>query len=290
MQGPAAVLLDGGRRLHLQHGPIDLIVGVDARNDVERNAAFEAAATRFDSILNGLVSELPTHRMPLRGDTPDPADPTACRMYRAARPFCGTAFLTPMIAVAGSVSDEVLAAILAVTAPRRAYVNNGGDIALHLAGDATYAIAMAGVEGSDLGRITIDAHAGIGGIATSGSGGRSLSLGIATSVTVLARCAAEADVAATLIANAVDLPDHPGISRAPAETLHPDSDLGDRLVVTRVPPLAKADKRAALEAGRRRAARMVAQRQILAAALFLQGESAHAGPLLAARETRLEIA
>ena len=68
------------------------------------------------------------------------------------------------------------------------------------------------------------------GIATSGRHGRSFSLGIADAVTVLARTAAQADAAATIIANAVDLPGHPAILRCPAHDLQPDSDLGARLV------------------------------------------------------------
>ena len=69
------------------------------------------------------------------------------------------------------------------------------------------------------GSITIDAATDVRGIATSGQGGRSLSRGIATSVTVLAHNAAAADVAATLIANAVDLPGHPALTRVPADDL-----------------------------------------------------------------------
>ena len=64
------------------------------------------------------------------------------------------------------------------------------------------------------------------GIATSGRHGRSFSLGIADAVTVLARTASQADAAATVIANAVDLPGHPAIVRCPAQDLQPDSDLG----------------------------------------------------------------
>ena len=64
------------------------------------------------------------------------------------------------------------------------------------------------------------------GIATSGWRGRSFSLGIADAVTVLADRAAAADAAATIIANAVDLPGHPAIVRVPACELAPDSDLG----------------------------------------------------------------
>ena len=60
------------------------------------------------------------------------------------------------------------------------------------------------------------------GIATSGWRGRSFSLGIADAVTVLAATAAEADAAATVIANAVDLPGHPAIdTRAGAASSRP---------------------------------------------------------------------
>ncbi len=113
-------------------------------------------------------------------------------------------------------------------------MNNGGDIALHLTGAETFRLAVAAPDGTDLGRIAIGAGDPVRGIATSGQGGRSLSLGIAEAVTVLARSAAEADVAATLIANAVDLPGHPAIRREKASDVQPDSDLREHLVVTRV--------------------------------------------------------
>jgi ApbE superfamily uncharacterized protein (UPF0280 family) len=74
------------------------------------------------------------------------------------------------------------------------------------------------------------------GIATSGWRGRSQSLGIADAVTVLARTAAAADAAATLVANAVDI-EHPSIRRLPARDVKHDSDLGERLVTVAVEPL-----------------------------------------------------
>jgi ApbE superfamily uncharacterized protein (UPF0280 family) len=123
------------------------------------------------------------------------------------------------------------------------------------------------------GKVRIRHGDGIGGIATSGARGRSFSLGIADSVTVLAADAATADVAATLIANAVDL-DHPAIVRRPASALDPDSDLGDRLVTVSVGALPRRAVSAALEAGRRRAAEYLARGLIVDAALMLQGETA----------------
>ena len=47
-----------GNRLHLQHGPIDLIIVVDGPEQVQ-NEAFDRAIYRFDHILEELVAELP---------------------------------------------------------------------------------------------------------------------------------------------------------------------------------------------------------------------------------------
>lgn len=277
MPGPVAALLEGGNRLHLHHGPIDLIIGADGARPDARARAFAAAAGRFETILQGLVAELAQHRAPLTAGTPLPADAVGRRMHRAAVPFLGYGFLTPMIAVAGSVADEVLQAMLAAGPLERAYVNNGGDIAVHLAPDAEYRAAMALQDGSALGWIGFSGRHGIGGVATSGAGGRSMSFGIADSVTVLAGTAATADTAATLIANAVDLQDHPGIRRAPADTLQPDTDLGDRAVVTAVPALSDGECALALAAGQARAGDMISDGLIVAAALSLQGRCVMVG-------------
>jgi ApbE superfamily uncharacterized protein (UPF0280 family) len=109
------------------------------------------------------------------------------------------------------------------------------------------------------------------GIATSGRLGRSFSLGIADAVTVLARTAAQADAAATIIANAVDLPGHPAIVRRPACELQPDSDLGALLVTRDVGVLQPAEIAAALEAGENCARALLAQGLIDGAALRLHG-------------------
>lgn len=272
MPGPVSRLLEGGDRLHLQHGPIDLIIGAQGGEPDGRNIAFSAATERFEGLLEGLVTELDAHRTEITPDTPAPRDPVAQRMYQAARPFSAATFLTPMIAVAGSVADTILAAMVRATPLCRAYVNNGGDIALHLEDTAEFSVAMAQQDGRDLGRIKVAAGQGIGGIATSGAAGRSFSFGIADSVTVLAPNAATADVAATLIANAVDVPDHPGIVRTPARELLPDSDLGDRLVTTSVPRLDTTDRRSALIRGLEIAHRFRDQNLIMGAALSLQGQ------------------
>ena len=277
MQWPVAAYLDGGRRLHLQHGPIDLILGVEDAEGAVVQPSFDAAIARFQDVLATLAGELPLLRRALDLTSPQPEGPVARRMARAAMPFADRHFLSPMICVAGSVADEMLTAMRAAAPLHRAYVNNGGDIAIWLAEGGQYSVAVSSQTGHRLGTLRFGFDSGIGGIATSGSGGRSLSLGIADSVTVLAASAATADTAATLIANAVDIPDHPGIRREAARSLQPDSDLGDRLVVTHVPPLAQGEIKTALAAGHALAEDMAAAGQILGAALFLQGQAEIAG-------------
>jgi ApbE superfamily uncharacterized protein (UPF0280 family) len=194
-------------------------------------------------------------------------------MEAAVTPMAADAFITPMAAVAGSVADEVLAAMLSGRRLERAYVNNGGDSALYLAPGQSMSIAIAGTGHGFADRIAINAEDPVRGVATSGWRGRSFSLGIADAVTVLARSGAEADAAATLIANAVDLPGHPGIERRPARELAPDSDLGDRLVTTGVGVLSSGEINEALARGLAVAENFRWRGLIDAAVLFLAGES-----------------
>jgi ApbE superfamily uncharacterized protein (UPF0280 family) len=260
--------LADGKRLHLQDGPIDLIIqAFGTRHETGR--AYDAAAARMDTLLDQLCAEISLLRraapQPLRG-------PVAQRMNAAVLAFCAKDFITPMAAVAGAVADEVLAAMLAAAELDRAYVNNGGDIALHLAPGACFTAGM--VTRPDRPRLdaqlVIEAGAPTRGIATSGWSGRSFSLGIADAVTVTAASAAAADAAATMIANATNLPWHPAISRAPACTIDPQSDLRDRLVTVAVGPLTESDKSQALSAGSALARNYLAAGLITGAALSVQ--------------------
>jgi ApbE superfamily uncharacterized protein (UPF0280 family) len=270
---PQIGLLPDGRRLHLQDGPIDLIV--EARgNEANVRGAYEAAARRFAGLLDELCGELPLLRQA--------ADPARCllqgavarRMHAAVAPFAADCFVTPMAAVAGSVAEEILGAMLQAAELARAYVNNGGDIALHLADGEHFTVGLA--ERPDapglMRTLTIDADDPARGVATSGRHGRSFSLGIADAVTVLARTASQADAAATIIANSVDLPGHPAIVRCPANDLQPDSDLGARLVTRGVGELSGSEIETALKAGADRARMLVAEGLIEGAALRLHGE------------------
>ena len=118
------------------------------------------------------------------------------------------------------------------------------------------------------------------GVATSGRGGRSQSLGIADSVTVLAISAAMADAAATMIANKVDLPGHPAVERQPAFELSPDSDLGDRLVTVGLGDISEDEALQALERGAAHAEKLLERGLIGAAQLWLAGQGRMVAPRL----------
>jgi uncharacterized protein len=270
-------MLPGARRLHLHDGPIDIVL--EAFGDPRQiDIAYRAAAARFVHILDELCSELAFLRQPAGANDNLPAGPIARCMAMAVRPYAPQLFITPMAAVAGAVAEDVLTAMTSAANFSRAYVNDGGDIALYLTPGETFAIGMA--ESPDqtasiglLGTTCIRYADPVRGIATSGWRGRSFSLGIADAVTVLAQTASMADAAATVIANAVDLPGSFKVKRARACDLAPDSDLGDRLITKSVGVLEPGEIHDALHAGMRTARSLAAAGLIHAVALNLQGET-----------------
>lgn len=275
-------------RWHLQHGPIDIVIGADGDRAAVADA-HAAAWARFQTVLAELVAELPLLRRPA-SDACVLQGAVARRMWQACQPHRGI-FITPMAAVAGAVAEELIGAYRR-DGVDRAWVNNGGDIALHLARGHAVRVGLV----ADLarfhparrtalpldGRFEVAAASPVRGVATSGWRGRSFSLGIADSVTVLARSAAGADAAATVIANAVNL-DDARIVRRPAHTLKDDSDLGEIEVTVDVPPLPPELVRRALRNGARRARELRACGLVEAAVLTCQGQAEMvddgAGPL-----------
>src|SRR5246500_3934066 len=193
---PIVRMLPDERRLHLHDGPIDLIVeAFGSRSAI--CAAYEAAARRFLTILDELCAELSLLRSPAGTNDVTARGVVARRMAEAVGPFATQHFITPMAAVAGAVAEEILEAMTTAANLSRAYVNDGGDIALHLSPGEKFVVGM--VERPDhpslFGTTTIDASQPVRGIATSGWRGRSFSLGIADAVTVLSDTAAMAHAA-----------------------------------------------------------------------------------------------
>lgn len=275
---PQIALLSAGRRLHLQDGPIDLIVEAKGHEN-EVRAAYEAAARRFTGLLDELCAELPELRAAAEKLT-SLKGVVARRMHAAVAPYAADGFITPMAAVAGSVAEEILAAMLNAASLDRVYVNNGGDIALHLGRGEHFCVGLLDRPDRDgvMRTMRVDADDPVRGIATSGRHGRSFSLGIADAVTVLAARASQADAAATVIANAVDLPGHPAITRQPANELQPDSDLGARRVTRAVGELSHSEIATALESGAECARQLFDRGLIEGAVLRLCGDMLVIGP------------
>ena len=283
MHAQRRLLSDG--RWHFQHGPIDIVLQLAGETQACADA-IENTWQRFERILPELVSELTWLRQPvseLHGHVF--TYPVAQRMHRAAAQAAFASldgFITPMAAVAGAVAQELLPCV-SQPGVDKAFVNNGGDIALHLQTGESWRVgvvtdlakALSGLQTHELvidGAFVIDSDMPVRGIATSGWQGRSFSLGIADSVTVLAATAAQADVAATLIANAVNI-DERRIQRRPADSLRDDTDLGARLVTLDVPPLEERLVQQALQHGLDCAREMQARGLVHAAFLCCQGQA-----------------
>ncbi|HIB17550.1 MAG TPA: UPF0280 family protein [Candidatus Lambdaproteobacteria bacterium] len=266
-------------RLHLQHGPIDIIAHVDAPEEV-RKRLYTSASNRFSTVLVELVAEMDLLKQPWSADLPDPKGGIAQKMCFAVRG--SDIFVTPMAAVAGAVADEMLETMLfeaqkpdsCVEHIHRMYVNNGGDIAFWLNTGESFSIGVVDNPGiPELNaRVSLAYESPVRGIATSGWRGRSLSLGIADAVTVLAGSAATADAAATLIANDVNV-DYPGILKRPAYEVKDESDLGMLPVTVDVPPLPVDQISEALKRGAQTAGNFIRTGKIEAAYLSLQKQT-----------------
>ena len=159
-------------------------------------------------------------------------------------------FITPMAAVAGSVADSVLEVLTSGFILEKAYVNNGGDVSFYLNKGQSMKSSLASMPDTFT---EIKYEDKSRGIATSGWRGRSFSLGIADSVTVLANNGAMADAAATMIANSVNLKDHPLIKKKYAQDLNDSSDLFGQMVTTEVGKLSQKDIIKAINNGHNKA-------------------------------------
>lgn len=269
---PVAAISRDGRKLNLRHGPIDLVISADGE-PLEVQAAYRQAVKAFDGVLPELVSELQLLRQPISPTGAIPAGKIARAMHSAAASH-GDRFVTPMVAVAGAVADHMLHALTDGRELQRAYVNNGGDIALYLSSGQSFDIGICSnpATGEIAGTATVEETDNIGGIATSGWRGRSHSLGIADAVTVLARDAATADAAATIIANEVNIESSPNIARERACDLSPDSDLGERLVTCEVGEPSPSEVTQALDCGEQLADRLLRRGRIASAFVCLSGD------------------
>ena len=178
--------------------------------------------------------------------------------------------LTPMAAVAGAIADAVKAR-LSLQELDYLSVNNGGDISVLNPRNTPVRIGIGDINrGTVPHTLTIDSLSHFG-LATSGFGGRSFTLGIADMVTVVARTAALADAAATHIGNHIRI-DSLNVTRRPAREIDPLTDIPDELVTVKIGRLSGGEITEALAAGKRAAGRLKSQGIILDAVIVLRGK------------------
>jgi ApbE superfamily uncharacterized protein (UPF0280 family) len=174
--------------------------------------------------------------------------------------------------VAGTASDVVADSMFS-KGGTKIIVDNGGDIAIRLREGE---VARVGVKTEiDANQpdylISIDSAMGIGGVATSGLGGRSFTKGIASAATVLSQTASLSDAAATVIGNFTNAED-PNIVRSLAERIYPDTDIVGEWVTIRAGKLSQEKIGEALNRGLSKAYSIRRKGLINGALIALQGE------------------
>lgn len=219
--------------LEVQHGPLSLRIRARSDGSTDTVAAEEAAKAAL-----GALEELAPQRLMLATPAwrlrPSPGWSRVLRLMVDAAVQTGDHTLTPMAAVAGSIAQVALEAGARVGVGTM-IVENGGDIALMVAPGDSVRIGVA--ESIERRRpthvVTIDSSSGIGGICTSGLGGRSFTQGVAEAAVAVSRTAALADACATVLGNATNVT-HPAVEQRRARDLDPTTDIPDLLVTTRV--------------------------------------------------------
>lgn len=267
--GEPRLLPLGSERLRVEWGPVSLVLSARWPNGPIREGLAGGGRRALD-----ILEELAAHRRLLTVDVRrirnvSALPKTVAAMVEAARPFASEG-VTPFIAVAGAVADAV-AETLVDAGATWVTVTNGGDVALRLAPGASASVGLVPrVDAANpTARVRVASGDGVGGVATSGLGGRSFTLGIADAATVFGGRAATADVAATLAGNAVRV-DSPAVERALAESVDPETDLRGRLVTRRVGSLSEGEVERALDQGAAWARSQVEAGRIRGAVLTLR--------------------
>jgi len=253
-------------------GPMRLVISAAVGKVTQRETAVQAAETSFNYLeriarLRGVLSrrmdEIPK----------DLEDSLGLQMVRSVLAV-GDEDLTPMAAVAGTIADAV-ADYLFARGMTKVVVDNGGDVAVRLRRGASVRVGIR----PEVGRqdisvvIALDSRSGSWGVTTSGLGGRSLTRGVASAVTVIARSASVADAASTAIANASFVTDD-GVIQRRAEEIEPQTDLVGLPVTVKVAQLAQEKKIRAVSNAIKRAEALIDKDIIFGAFVAVQGEVA----------------
>jgi hypothetical protein len=250
-------------------GPATLVVNGEREG---RPYFFDGSnlAERVGAILADLRDCLPVLRQKAFKIRKTAYLPAVARKMVDAVKAIDEAELTPMAAVAGAVADE-LKEYLRGEGLEFISVNNGGDIALYNARGRPITIGIGDIRKGGAAPYVLKAARLVDfGVATSGFGGRSFSLGIADMVSVVAGSAPLADAAATYLGNRTTV-DDPAVKRRKAGDIDPSTDIPDELVTVSVGELGSESAAEALARGKAAADLLKREGRITDALLFLRG-------------------
>jgi ApbE superfamily uncharacterized protein (UPF0280 family) len=262
-------ILEPGK-VHFDYGPVSMVLSAGAGGKPLTELccrAFEA----IDAALTEITGSLPILRRYV-SQIPSSALSGLPRRMLESVLAVGDPLMTPMAAVAGAVADAAADWLFSRGADQ-VLANNGGDIAVRLGPGKSVKVGIV----SSLARgeieeiVTITEHDGIGGIATSGLGGRSFTRGIAQGVTAFARSGVLADALATRLANTSFIPS-PRVFTGKAGILDPGSDIADLEVVIGMDPLHAEEVERSLDQVRREALRQKQRGNLLALRASVQGK------------------
>lgn len=261
----------GPDKIYFEHGPVQMTVEAK-RDDQTLLAEIRKAAETIPDVLESLVEVLAIARQPWPQIDSARKLPPVLRCMLESVAMTQDATLTPMAAVAGTFAD-IIADNLIDAGATKVIVNNGGDIALRLKMNETARVGISPKSGgSQLSHyLPLNAKSGIGGVTTSGLGGRSLTLGVADAVVVLGRNASIADACSTLIANRTDVA-YSQVHREPAQRVFPDTDIPEMWVTTHVDDLPDWAVSQALSRGLEKTTKLVRKKIIFGAIIFVAGK------------------
>lgn len=229
-------------KLFMENGPTNIIAEAFSSKKIEIYNFICEYSSKF---LKDLSFEIETLKKPTSKKNIFVSE-IANTMFESTQLFLPN-FITPMASVAGSISELLLLKVVEKFDVNKMYINNGGDISLYINKNEKFNFSIGGetsfvVEYADIN--------GFGGIATSGWKGRSFSMGIADSVTVIAEKASIADAAATIIGNHIDLKNSNKVKKTVANNLYENTDLNDKLITVSVENLTKNEIRRAISKGK----------------------------------------
>lgn len=270
MSDRRVAVLPGEKAVLAENGPLRLVIQAYSGPIPEIALAKKAAEYAFDCL--GRVAAAQQSLRKRHGlITSSLQDEIARTMLESVRSI-GDEDLTPMAAVAGTIADFVADWLFSRNVTR-VIVDNGGDIAIRLkAGESARVGLRPAIDSQEITySILLDSKYSSWGVTTSGMGGRSLTRGVASAVTVFAPRSSVSDAAATAIANSCFSEDK-NILQVPAKTIAPYTDLGDMLVTVSASGLAEKTVQKALANGLKKATGIQERGLILGALIVVGGK------------------